>query len=782
MMKTNQELKEQILAVMRAPKYRPLDKSELAKELGRKSGVRMGLNQTLRELEQAGEIARIRKNRYVLPEEADLVTGKLQVQQAGYGFLISEKPGQPDIFIAAENTGTAMNGDRVVARITRDTEYARAKSATGRREGRVIRILERAHDTIVGTLQQSRNFFYVVPDDPRLVHNVYVKPVAAVSDRRTHEIEEGRRSETAATVGEVQKDRRSETAATPTVGDKVVVRLEMWESRHVNPEGEIIEVLGPSTAPGVDMLSIIRKYHLPTEFPRDVLDAAEQIPETVDSRNLDGREDLRKQFIVTIDPDDARDFDDAIDVERLDGGEWQLGVHIADVAAYVTPGSALDREAVKRGNSVYLPDRVIPMLPERLSNGICSLNPGVDRLTRSVFVRFDAKGNAKSARFGRSVIRSAHRLTYKQAYAILQAQPNDLLAERLHIAWELASLLRRRRFAHGSLDLDFPEVKVRLDENGWPIRMERIENDESHQLIEEFMLAANEAVALDLKNRGIPAIYRVHENPDPEKLAEFREFVLSYHYKAGDLTHRAELQRLLASLRGKPEEQALKIGLLKSLKRARYAPLPLGHYGLAKNNYTHFTSPIRRYADLVVHRALGGVGAPRRPDAAAQRPYHARESKLDMGQMASVAEHLSTTERVAAEAEIDATKVKKMEFFQRQLDARDPQVFQAIVLDVRNYGLLIELPEVLLTGLVHVSSLTDDFYTFEPAQRRLVGRQSRRKFALGDQLRVFVARVDTFKRQVDFALAEDAGSKRGKENRQSKSGRAHVRRPGGRSR
>jgi ribonuclease R len=725
-MKTNQELKQQILALMRAPKYRPLDKSELAKELGRKSGVRMGLNQTLRELEQAGEIARIRKNRYVLPEEADLVTGKLQVQQAGYGFLISEKPGQPDIFIAAENTGTAMNGDRVVARITRDTEYARAKSATGRREGRVIRILERAHDTIVGTLQQSRNFFYVVPDDPRLVHNVYVRPKGSI-------------------------------------GDKVVVRLETWESRHVNPEGEIVEVLGPSTAPGVDMLSIIRKYHLPTEFPREVIDAAQQTPEAVDSRNLEDREDLRKQFIVTIDPDDARDFDDALNVERLEGGDWQLGVHIADVAAYVPPGSALDREARKRGNSVYLPDRVIPMLPERLSNGVCSLNPGVDRLTHSVFVRFDKKGNTKHARFARSVIRSAHRLTYKQAYAILQTQPNDQLGERLHTAWELASLLRRRRFERGSLDLDFPEVKVILDKDGRPIRMERIENDESHQLVEEFMLAANEAVALDLKNRGIPAIYRVHENPDPDKLAEFREFILSHNYKAGDLTHRAELQRLLASLRGKPEEQALKIALLKSLKRARYSPQPLGHYGLAKNNYLHFTSPIRRYSDLVVHRALGGRG-------------HARQPRADMNSMASVAEHLSTTERVAAEAEIDSVKMKKMEFFQRQLDARDPQVFRAVVLDVRNYGLLIELPDVLLTGLVHISSLTDDFYTFQPAQRRLLGRQSRRQFALGDQLRVFVARVDTFKRQVDFALAEEAGAKR--RDSQPRAGLGRVRRPG----
>src|SRR5436305_2624741 len=488
MTENGRKIREQILGLLASPDCRPLDKSELAKALGRKSGVRMRLNQALRELERAGEIARIRKNRYVLPAEADLVTGTLSIHQAGYGFLITEKPGESDIFVAAENTGTAMHGDRVVVRITRDQPYARTK---GRQEGRVIRILERAHDTIVGTLQHSRNFHYVVPDDPRIVHDVYVRPV---------------------------KDRRSETVA--TVGDKVVVRLEPWESRHVNPEGEIIEVLGPASTPGIDMLSIIRKYHLPAEFPNDVLDQAERISEEIGARQLDGREDLRNEFIVTIDPDDARDFDDAIQVEKTNTG-WRLGVHIADVAGYVEPGSALDREARRRGNSVYLPDRVIPMLPERLSNGVCSLNPGVDRLTHSVFMHFDKNGSVKSARFGRSVIRSAHRLTYKQAFAILSSPPQDRLGERLQIAWELAALLRRKRFQHGSLDLDFPEVKVWVDKEGRPVRLERVENDESHQLIEEFMLAANEAVARELKNRAIPTIYRVHENPDPDQLAEY---------------------------------------------------------------------------------------------------------------------------------------------------------------------------------------------------------------------------------------------------------------------
>jgi len=717
MPQNGRKIREKILALLARKDYGPLDKIEIARKLGLESSERVALRKMLRELERLGEIARIRKNRYVLPAEADLVTGKLSIHQAGYGFLTTETPGQADIFIAAENTGTAMHGDRVVARITRDAVPRRPKDRQGRSEGRVIRILERARNTVVGTLQHSRNFYYVVPDDPRLVHDVYVRPAQD----------------------------RPQTAA--TVGDKVVVRLESWESRHVNPEGQIIEVLGPAAASGIDMLSIIRKCGLPTEFPKSVVNEAGEIPETVERRMMEGREDLRGKFIVTIDPDDARDFDDAIHVEKIDNEGWQLSVHIADVASYVEPESALDGEARRRGNSVYLPDRVIPMLPERLSNGVCSLRPGVDRLTHSVFIQFEKNGRAKSARFAKTVIRSAQRLTYKQAYAILQSKPDDELSKRLHTAWTLASLLRRKRFEHGSLDLDFPEVKVHVDATGAPVKLERVENDESHQLIEEFMLAANEAVARELRHRAIPTIYRVHENPDPEKLAEYREFVLSFNYRVGDLSHRAEIQRFLASIRGKPEEQALKIGLLKSLKRARYARQPLGHYGLAKANYLHFTSPIRRYADLVVHRTLAG------------RNLRSR-SRLDINQISSIADHISETERTAAEAEIEAVRMKKLQFFQRQLDLRDPQVFRAAIVDVRNYGLVVELPDVLVTGLIHVSALTDDFYLFDPAHRRLLGRRSRKGFAVGDQVRVFVARVDAFKRQIDFALADRATMKK----------------------
>jgi len=731
------KIKAAILGLLGRKDYRPLDHTGIARELGLNRNERVALRKLLRELEHAGEIARVRKNCYILPTAADLVSGKLSLHQSGFGFLSVDTPGQADIFVSAENTGTAMHGDRVVARIIRDAP-ARRKDRHRLNEGRVIRILERARDTVVGTLQRSRNFYYVVADDPRFVHNVYVTSpsLASVSDRRDRD--------------QTEKDRRPELAATAKIGDKVVVRLEAWESRHVNPEGEIIEILGPATAPGVDMLSVIRKYDLPTEFPEEVTAEANRIPTSVQPQSLKGREDLRERFIITIDPDDARDFDDAIDVEKDNNGGWRLGVHIADVSAYVRPGSALDREARDRGNSVYLPDRVIPMLPERLSNGVCSLNPGVDRLTFSVFIQFDKNGRPRQTRFGRTVIRSAQRLTYKQAYAILQSKATDNLSKQLHQAWELAALLRQKRFQEGSLDLDFPELKVRVNETGAPVRLERVENDESHQLIEEFMLAANEAVARELRNRQIPTIYRVHEKPDPEKLAEYREFILSFNYKVGDLSNRAEIQRFLASIRNKPEEQALKIGLLKSLKRARYSPQPLGHYGLAKANYLHFTSPIRRYADLVAHRALARDRS--------GNPGGGPKDALSISEVDSIAAHISETERNASEAEIDAVRIKTLEFFQRQLDLHQPEAFRAQIVDVRNYGLVIELPDILTSGLIHVSTLTDDFYVFDAAQRRLIGRRSRKRFSIGDQLNVFVSRVDPFKRQIDFAIAERPSS------------------------
>ena len=472
------------------------------------------------------------------------------------------------------------------------------------------------------------------------------------------------------------------------------------------------------------------------------------------------REDLRDALVYTIDPDDARDFDDAIQVEKTPQG-WRIGVHIADVSHYVQPGGALDKEAFLRGNSVYLADRVIPMLPERLSNGICSLKPKVDRLTRSAFIDFDKRGVMKGARFARTVIRSAARLTYKQAYAILTGNTPEplpatvpdrtetipaVVAENIRLAWELASILRRNRFAKGSLDLDFPEVKVWLNAEGVPVKMEKIENDVSHQLIEEYMLAANEAVARETKSRKAPALYRIHENPDEEKLAAFRELARLHGFRVGDLTQRGETQRLLELIRGTPEEYALKIGFLKSLKRAAYSTEPLGHYGLAKVNYTHFTSPIRRYADLVVHRVLGDAVDRRQKIAAADLP--------------AVAARISQTERVAEEAERESVKLKKLEFFLGA--AARHETFPAVIVDVRNFGLIVELPDYLIGGLVHVSTLADDFYSFDPTRLSFTGRRTRRTFSIGDRIKVAVQKVDTYKRQIDFQIPPEAPAQRGK--------------------
>jgi ribonuclease R len=449
---------------------------------------------------------------------------------------------------------------------------------------------------------------------------------------------------------------------------------------------------------------------------------------------------MRSTFVFTIDPDDARDFDDAINIERTASG-WRVGIHIADVSHYVKPGTPLDREALARGNSTYLADRVIPMLPEALSNGICSLKPQVDRLAFSVFAEVSEKGKILSARFAKTVIRSAARLTYRQALAILEKPTgNDPLARNVHTAWELSSTLRKKRFAAGSLDLDFPEVKVWLDENGRPVRLERMENDISHQLIEELMLLANELVARELKIRRQPSLYRIHETPDPDKLAEFREFALTQGIRAGDLTNRAEIVKILAAIRGKPFGPAVRIALLKSLKRARYFPEPVGHYGLAKPDYTHFTSPIRRYSDLVVHRAL-------------ERRLGLSKKGPDSTGLTALSDHISATERTSAEAEKESVRLKKLEYFQLQLRSDRPHRFEAIVIDVRNFGAFVELPEFLLTGLVHISSLEGDFYIHDAARARLVARKSKKTIALGDRIQVAVARVDMFKQQVDFKPA-----------------------------
>jgi ribonuclease R len=528
-----------------------------------------------------------------------------------------------------------------------------------------------------------------------------------------------------------------DTGRPAQVGDKVVVDLREWESRHTNPEGEIIEVLGPPDAEGVDMLSVIRQYNLALHFPKRVLQEAESVGKEVKPAERAGRTDCRTHQVVTIDPDDAKDFDDAICLQRSGPDQWKLWVHIADVSHYVKPGTALDEEAARRGNSTYLVDRVVPMLPEALSNELCSLKPEVERLTKCVEFLLSSEGQVLKAQFYPAVIRSQRRYNYRDVFALLQRGPQDPIERMLHDANTLTQKIRRARFKAGSLDLDFPETKIRLDDQGRVLRMEKVENDVSHQLIEECMLLANEAVAARLMSLNRPALYRIHEPPDNKRLQEYREEVLSHHIQCGNLSNRNEVQKLLEKLNGLAIGQALKIGFLKSLMRARYAVEPLGHYGLAKKKYAHFTSPIRRYADLVVHRALFQQPGQR----VAERPLQ------------EVAQHISETERNSDDAERDSRDVKMFAFLNAQLKSAHPTRYPALVTDVRNFGFFVDVTGLGMSGLVPLSGVSDDFYQFDPTRGQLVGRRTRRVFKLGDKIEVQVAKVDTFKRQVDYKLA-----------------------------
>jgi ribonuclease R len=699
-------MKDQIIRLLERKDYVPLNVPELLRQLRLPPPRQQELQRALRELEQTGQVARIKGNRYIRPREADLIPGRIRMNRQGKGFLQPDDTGLKEIAIPESATGTALHEDRVLVR--RDVQPKGLRpDATEPDTGKVVRILERRRTQFVGTLQRGRQFLYVIPDDPRIPHDLYVPEPRDV----------GRPAR---------------------IGDKVVVELREWESRHTNPEGEVIEVLGAPDEEGVDMLSVLRQYDLPLHFPKPVLHEANVIGTTVHPRDVARRVDCRRHPVITIDPDDAKDFDDAICLERADQGQWRLWVHIADVSHYVKPGMALDAEARKRGNSTYLVDRVIPMLPEALSNELCSLKPGVDRLTKCVEFLVANDGRVLNAKFYSAVIRSQRRFSYQEALAILQRKPApDPIERMLHQAHELAQRIRRARFKAGSLDLDFPETKIRLDERGRILRIEKTENDVSHQLIEEFMLLANEAVATRLMSQRQPAVYRVHESPDERRLREYREEVLSHNVPCGNLAHPAEVQKLLSRLNTLPIGQALKIGFLKSLMRARYAVEPLGHYGLAKKKYTHFTSPIRRYADLVVHRAL-----------------FEKNPGLTSA-LKETADHISVTERNSADAERDSKDVKLFAFLKAQLQSGRPEPYPALVTDVRNFGFFVDVPALAMSGLVPLSTVEDDFFVFEPARNHLVGRRTRRIIRLGDPVKVQVAKVDTFKKQVDFRLVAD---------------------------
>ena len=718
-------IESKLLRLLGEPGYVPLNVPELLRRLRLPPQRQQDLQRVLGELEQAGRIARIKGNRYIQPREADLIPGRIRMNRQGKGFLQPDDPELKEIAVPESATGTALHEDRVLVRRDVRPRGLRPDSIQPG-TGAVVRILERRRKQIVGTLQRSRQFLYVIPDDPRIPQDIYVLPPRDV----------GRPA---------------------NVGDKVVVELREWESRHTNPEGEIIEVLGAPDAEGVDMLSVLRQYDLPLHFPKHILHEARSFGTSIQPRELHGRVDCRSHRVITIDPDDAKDFDDAICLERTAQNQWRLWVHIADVSHYVKPGTALDTEARKRGNSTYLVDRVIPMLPEALSNELCSLKPGVDRLTKCVEFLLANDGRVLNAKVYSAVIHSQLRLSYPEAFAILQRKPSGPIEQMLHHANELAQRIRRARFKAGSLELDFPEMKIRLDERGRVARIEKVVNDISHQLIEEFMLLANEAVATRLMQQRVPAVYRVHEEPDETRLQEYREEVLSHNVPCGNLRHRPEVQRLLQKLSTLPIGPALKIGFLKSLMRARYAVEPLGHYGLAKKKYTHFTSPIRRYADLVVHRALFD------------------QKTGSSSALKQTADHISATERNSADAERDSKDVKLFAFLKAQLESGRPERYAALVIDARNFGFFVDVPGLAMSGLVPLSSIEHDFYVFDPARNHLVGRRTRRIIRLGDKVTVQVAKVDTFKKQVDFRLAESQ-PERARRETGARPGRAQPRR------
>lgn len=709
-------MENKILKTLGRAGYVPSNVPQLIGKLGLEHSQQQELQEVLRSLEVSGRILRTKGNRYILAQAADLVPGVIQINRAGKGFLQPEEPGAKEIVIPESATSTALNGDRVLVR--RDVKPLGLRRPQGGAEeevtGTVVRILERKRNRLVGTLRRTRDVLFVVPDDPRIPHHISVPPA-------------------------------KDTGRPANMGDKVVVELTLWENRFSPPEGEIVEVLGPPDAEGVDMLSILRNYGLPLSFPREVLDEANAIVRKRSGNEpspeeFEGRLDCRDHQVITIDPDDAKDFDDAICLQRVSKDHWKLWVHIADVSHYVKAGSMLDKEAYERGNSTYLVDRVIPMLPEALSNELCSLKPGLARLTKCVEFDLATDGTVVKTKYHSAVIRSQRRYTYQEALQIINRPPENDLERMIHAAHQMAQRIRARRFRTGALDLEFPESKIRLDEQGRVARIERIKNDVSHQLIEEYMLLANEAVAGRLMELARPSVYRVHERPKAKRLEAFQDDVLGHRVPCGDLTKREEVQKLLRTLEKLPIGPALKIGFLRSLMRARYAVEPLGHYGLHKTKYTHFTSPIRRYADLVVHRTLFDRALIPVPD------------------LKRTAEHISNTERVSSDAERDSKEVKLYAHLKQQLKTGKLQAYEGLVTDVRNFGFFVDVQELGLSGLIHLSSLTDDFFVFDSVRNQLHGRHSRRVIRLGDRIPVQIERVDETKKMVDFQLVPD-GSK-----------------------
>lgn len=704
-----EEKKKKIVAFMKEEAYKPLLFDELVTVLDVPKSDIEDFTKVLEELLDEGKIIKTRKNRYGAPERMDLLVGRIQGNERGFGFLILDDEEATDIFIPQEGMNGAMHGDRVFAKIS--------VKATGdrRAEGEIVRIISRANETIVGYFESSRNFGFVVPDNKKISGDIFI----AKED----------------TNGAKQ-------------GDKVVAQIITWPDKRRNAEGKIIEVLGNKKDVGVDILSIIRAHNFREEFPDEVVSQAEKIPDTVTEDMLKDRRDLRNIKMVTIDGEDAKDLDDAVSVERLPNGLYRLGVHIADVSHYVTEGSPLDREALKRGTSVYLVDRVLPMLPRKLSNGICSLNPQVDRLAFSVFMDIDKSGRVVNHETFKSVIKTSERMTYTNVYKILVDNDKDLierydyLVDDFKTMEELALILRKKRFERGSIDFDFVETKVILDEKGRPVQIKPYEITIANKIIEEFMLICNETVAEHFFWANVPFVYRVHEDPDPDKIQSFNEFIhgMGYSLKGIRKIHPKALQDLLDKVKDTPHERIISTVMLRSLRKARYHYENLGHFGLAAKFYTHFTSPIRRYPDLQIHRIMS--------EFLSGRLTQEKQEKL-ADALDDITRLCSERERASDEAERETVDLKKVEY----MIQHEGETFEGIISSVTSFGMFVEL-ENTVEGLIRLSSLEDDYYIFNEKTYSLVGERTRRTYKIGDKVQVLVARADVLSRQIDFMLVD----------------------------
>ncbi|WP_374721491.1 ribonuclease R [Peribacillus tepidiphilus] len=701
---------DRLLEYMRKEAYKPLTVQELEEALGIKDSSEFkDFVKALVKMEDKGLVVRTRSNRYGLPEKMNLVRGKLTAHAKGFAFVTPEEPGMDDIFIPPTETKNAMHGDIVLVRISSEKSGAR-------REGSVEKIIERGVTEIVGTYVESKHFGFVIPDDKKIVNDIFIPKSASM--------------------GAVE-------------GHKVVVRLTSYPEGRVSAEGEVIQILGHKNDPGVDILSIIHQHGLPLEFPEEVLEQAKQTPDSIDESEIQNRRDLRDEMIVTIDGADAKDLDDAVTVRKLDNGNYKLGVHIADVSYYVKEGSPIDREAYERGTSVYLVDRVIPMIPHRLSNGICSLNPKVDRLTLSCEMEIDEDGQVVNHEIYQSVIKTTERMTYSDVNKILVDKDEELrkryepLVPMFEEMEKLASILRAKRMKRGAIDFDFKEAKVLVDEEGKPIDVVLRERSVAERLIEEFMLVANETVAEHFHWMDVPFIYRIHEDPKEDKLQRFFEFITNFGYVVkgtANSVHPRALQEIIEAVEGKPEEMVISTVMLRSMQQAKYNPESLGHFGLSTDFYTHFTSPIRRYPDLIVHRLIRTYLIEGKLDQATREKWDAL--------LPEIADHTSNRERRAVDAERETDDLKKAEFMLDKIG----QEFDGIISSVTNFGMFVELPNTI-EGLVHVSVMNDDYYRFDERHLAMIGERTGKVFRIGDEITVRVINVNKDERAIDFEVA-----------------------------